>query len=91
VGRETLRTGGKILTDFAARKSTDAVSAADIVSKHVTEFAQNLINELLGRGRKSAREAAGPKNRGLKKGPMFRDIQRIKRAPRKLKISDRFS
>jgi len=43
LGRETLRTGGKILTDIAAR---DDVNAGDIVSKHVTEYAQNLISKL---------------------------------------------
>jgi len=36
VGRETMRTGGKVLTDIVARKSTDDMSAGDIVSKHVT-------------------------------------------------------
>jgi len=45
VGRETLRTGGKIVTDIAARKSIDDVSAGDIVSKYVTESAQNLISK----------------------------------------------
>ena len=44
VGRETLRTGGKVLTDIAERKSTDnAPSAGDIACKHVTESAQNVI------------------------------------------------
>jgi len=36
VGHETLRTGGKIPTDIATRKSIDDLSAGDIVSKHVT-------------------------------------------------------
>jgi len=52
VGRETMRTGGKILTDIAER---DDVSAGYIVSKHVTEFALNLINKLWLRGREGAR------------------------------------
>ena len=59
--RET-RTGGKILTDIAVRLSTDDVRAQDIESKHVTEYAQNLIIKLRGRVRKRAREA------GVKKG-----------------------
>jgi len=55
VGRETLLTGGKILTVIAARKSTDdGTCAGDIVSKHVTESAKNLISKLQGRGRKRA-------------------------------------
>jgi hypothetical protein len=41
VGRETLRTGGRILTDIAENKSPNG-SAGDIVSKHVTESARNL-------------------------------------------------
>ena len=52
VGRETLYTGGTILTYIAARKSSDDVSAGDIMSKLVTESAQNLISKFRGRGRK---------------------------------------
>jgi len=50
VGRETLRTGVKFLTDISENTSPD-VSAGDIVSKHVgdvskhvTESTQRLIN-----------------------------------------------
>jgi hypothetical protein len=42
VGRETLRTGGKILTDIA---DTDT-KPRDNISKHVGESAQNLIPKL---------------------------------------------
>jgi len=69
VGRQTLRTGGKILTDIAERSPTD-----------VSEYAQNLISELRGRGRKRAREATG----GKKNGPKSGGIHRIMRAPRKI-------
>jgi hypothetical protein len=48
VGRETLRTGGKILTDIA---DTDT-KPRDIIANHVGESAQNLIQKLGGRGRK---------------------------------------
>jgi hypothetical protein len=44
VGRETLRAGGKILADMAENKSPD-VNAGDIVSRHVTESALNLIGK----------------------------------------------
>jgi hypothetical protein len=55
VGRETLRTGGKILTDIALNKSLE-LSPKDIVSKHVNESVQNLIGILRGDvGRKRAR------------------------------------
>jgi len=63
VARETLHTGGKILTDIAERSPTETTTAVDIVSKHMTESAQNLINKLRGLGRKRAREAAGGKRR----------------------------
>ena len=46
LGRETVPTDGKILTDIAAPQSTGDVIASDIVSKHVTESAQNLLSRL---------------------------------------------
>ena len=51
VGREILRTGGKILTDIADNKSPELIPK-DIVSKHVTESVQNLIGNLRDGGRK---------------------------------------
>ena len=70
VGRETLRTGGKILTDIAERSPTDTTTTAgDIVSKHVTESAQKLISKLRGRGRNRAHGeavAGGKKKRRRK-------------------------
>jgi hypothetical protein len=72
VGRETLRTGGKILTDIAKNNSPD-ISARDIVSKHVTESTQTLIRKLLGRGRKRVGDATRTKikNLSLQKGTTF--------------------
>ena len=48
MGRETLCTGGKILTNIEERKSTDVnvPCAGGIVSEHVAESAQNLISNL---------------------------------------------
>jgi hypothetical protein len=57
VGREKLRTGGKILTDIGDNKSPD-VNARDNISKHVGETTQNLIGKLRGRGRKRKRAPA---------------------------------
>jgi hypothetical protein len=48
VGRESLRTGGKILTDIG---DTDS-KPRNIIAKHVAELAQNLIQKLRGRERK---------------------------------------
>jgi len=62
VGRETLRTGGKILSDIAERYD---VSVGDIVSKHVTESALMFISKLRGRGSKGVQvvDLAGGKRR----------------------------
>ena len=52
LGRETLRTGGDILSDIAEAKPTASLQAKDIVSKRLNKSRQNLINKLGGRGRK---------------------------------------
>jgi hypothetical protein len=57
LGHETIRTGGKILSDLADNTSTK-VKSADIVSKRICESAQNLIGRVLkGRGRKRKRNS----------------------------------
>jgi hypothetical protein len=48
-------TGGKILTDIAENQSPD-VSMQDIISKNLSESAQNLFTLLQGRGRKRKRK-----------------------------------
>ena len=50
VGRETMRTGGMILTDIAENKSPE-LSTKNIVSKYVTESVQKLIGNLRFGGR----------------------------------------
>jgi hypothetical protein len=59
LGQETLRTGGRILSDIADK--TPDISTSDIISKHVTASTQNLISKLRGQGRK--RKRAAPKKR----------------------------
>ena len=54
MGREALRTGGKILTEIAENMSPE-LSPKDIVSKHVTVSVQYLIGNLRPGGRKQAR------------------------------------
>jgi hypothetical protein len=79
VGRETLRTGGKILADMADNTAPD-VSAKDIVSKHVSASAQTLINKLRGRGRGRKRPAAAVAAAARsKKQKMKSAAKRIKR------------
>ena len=52
--RETLSTGGTILTDIA-ENNTSEVSPKDIVSIHVAESVQNVIGNLSGDGGKLAK------------------------------------
>ena len=49
VGRETLHTCGKILTDIDDNTTPD-VKSGEIVAKRIGESAQNLIQKLRGRG-----------------------------------------
>jgi hypothetical protein len=48
LGRETLRTGGKILTDIADKEPS--VKVRDIVSKHVSDTTKGLVTKLRGGG-----------------------------------------
>jgi hypothetical protein len=55
LGRETIRPGGKILTEIAENQSPD-VSTQDIISKNLSESAQNLFTRFQERGRKRKRK-----------------------------------
>jgi len=61
VGPEMLRTGGKILTYIAARMSTggNAPSPGDILSKHVTEFAENFDIQIASSATQNCPQAGG--------------------------------
>jgi len=52
LGREALRTGGKILSEIADNPQT---RYQDIISKNVQETFQNLSSKMTGRGRKRKR------------------------------------
>ena len=54
LGREALRTGGKILTDIADNPQT---GIKEIISKHVQSTVQNLGNKMTGRERKRKRRS----------------------------------
>ena len=56
LGRETLRTGGKILSDKA--DNNDGMPAGDIVSRH----SRDLIGKLEGRGLKCMARHASQRN-----------------------------
>ena len=49
VGRETLHTGGKILSDLADNTCTD-VKSHHIIAKHVSDSAYTLIQKLRSKG-----------------------------------------
>ena len=72
VGRETLLTGGKILTDSDENDSPDE-KPGDIVSTRVIAAAQNVISKLPGRGRECKKTTV--KKCGVKKPKLTkRDI-----------------
>jgi hypothetical protein len=71
VARETLRTGGKILTDIAENRSPE-LSHKGIVSKHVTEPVQNLLGNMRGGGRKRVRGVS--RNKSKRAREIKRDI-----------------
>jgi len=58
LGREALRTGGKILADIAENPQA---RTQDMVSKHVTDSTQNIIKKLRGGGVR--RKTAGRKRK----------------------------
>ena len=61
VGRETLRNGGKRLSDLANNTSSDD-KTRHIIAKYVSDSAQTLIQKLRGKG---CKRAAALKPRGL--------------------------
>ena len=71
VGRETLRTGWKILSNMP--DNSGGTPAEDIVSNH----GRDLISKLKGRGRK--RKAATPKKRAAGKKPKLANPKRTYR------------
>ena len=71
MGRETLRTGGKILTDIVENMSPE-LGPKDIVSKHLNESVQNRIGNLRGGGRKRARGVS--RNKATRASVIKRDI-----------------
>ena len=77
VGRENLRIGDKILTDIATRMYTADVSTGDIVSKHVSESAQNFISKLRGRACKRAWEAVGVMKKKVHKSKKIKHARKI--------------
>jgi len=63
LGKEAMRTGGRILSDIADNTSAD-ISTRDIVTKHFGQATQNLIGKLSGGGRKRKRTtSASPRKR----------------------------
>jgi len=64
LGREALRTGGKILTDT---KDNPHTGIKEIISKHVQSTVQNLGTKMTGRGRERKRRSTSRVARKSKK------------------------
>ena len=76
IGREALRTGGKILSDIAENPQAQT---RDIISRHVSDLPQNIIKKLSGGGRKRKRAASSaPKSKRKRVVPS----RKRKNAPR---------
>jgi len=83
LGRESLRTGGKILSDIAANQSSSTPSSnRDIVARHLDASRQTLIDKLEGRGRT---RAASKRRLPSKKKPPSRKRQPPKKRAKLLK------
>ena len=64
LGREALRTGGKILSEIADNPQTHY---QDIISKNVQETFQNLSSKMTGRGRKRKRTGSSIRRKSTKR------------------------
>lgn len=77
LGRETMRTGGKILSEIAENRSPD-VKARDIISKHVSESKQNLIGKLRGHGARKRKQSSPKRKKGAPAKKKRKTNKRIK-------------
>ena len=64
LGREALRTGTNIIRDIA---ENPPAQTTDIISKHVTDSTQNIINKLRGSGARKRKRAASVTARNAKR------------------------
>jgi len=64
LGREALRTGTNIIRDIA---ENPPAQTTDIISKHVTDSTQNIINTLRGSGARKRKRAASVTARNAKR------------------------
>jgi len=83
LGREALRTGGKILSEIADNPQT---AYQDIISKNVRDTFQNLSSRMMGRGRKRKRRRS--RISGKSKRPK-RTISRVRKQKRKPRTKKR--
>ena len=85
LGREALRTGGKILTDIADNPDT---GIKEIISKHVQSTVQNLGTKMTGRGRKRKRRSTSRKSKRPKRTTK-RTTKKKKKSTRKRSVTKR--
>jgi len=75
LGRESVRTGGRILADLAQNTNSE-VTPRDIVAKHLSESVGNVLS---GRGRKRNRNTTTPLT--VRKTPTKAKKQKMKAQP----------
>jgi len=79
LGREALRTGGKIMSDIA---SNPQVPSQDIISKHVRASTQNLVQQLRGGGRRKKADT-----RKRKRAPSVKRTAKTKKKVKRTKTT----
>ena len=79
LGREALRTGGKILSEIADNPQT---SYQDIISKNVQGTFQNLNSKMTGRGRKRKRRGSRIRRKSTKRPKRSTSRVRKQRKPK---------
>jgi hypothetical protein len=73
LGREALRTGGKILQDIAENPQ---VASHDIISKHVSESTQNIVKKLHGGVRGTRKRKRAPSTNNKRKSKRAKTTKR---------------
>jgi len=89
IGREALRAGGKIAADIADNPSNTNVR--DILSKHVSASAQNIIKNLQGGGGLGIVGVSRKRKRAASSKPRKRRAKKAKISKRKSKSKSKSS
>ena len=83
LGREALRTGGRILSDIA---SNPQLGYRDTISKHVQDTFQNFNSRMMGRGRKRKGKRRSTSRISRKSKRPKRSISRVRKTKKEPKL-----